>query len=132
MKNLIKKILREETFVNPNGDKLKTLLFKMIDNAFEGTDIYMYDGNIWAIFTDDMRWCFQIENNGHFSYNYRFFDDIFKLLSLDVRKNEKYIIQWVEKTIPATFFLRNPTVGSHFRRWEVEDVIRIGKKLNKE
>jgi len=134
MRNLIKKILREETSVNPKKDKVKALLFKMIDNVFEGADIYMYDDNIWAIFTDDMRWCFEIQYGGTLLYNYRFFDDIFKYFSMDVTDNQHYITEWVENTIQIPYYslpLRDTSRGGHFRMLEVEDVIRIGEKLNK-
>jgi hypothetical protein len=95
----IRKILREETSVNSKEDKLKYLVFKLINRDVEGADLYEYEGSIWLIFTNKMRWVIELTKEGTLWYNYSFFESIFKYISLDVIGNQHYITEWVEDTI---------------------------------
>ena len=95
----IRKILREETSVNSKEDKLKYLVFKLINRNVEGAHLYENKGSIWLIFTDDEKWVIKLTKEGTLLYNYNFFESIFKYLSLDVVENQHYITEWVEDTI---------------------------------
>lgn len=126
VRDLIKKILREETSVNPKKDKLKSLIFKLINDAVEGVDIYENVGELWLIFTDENKWVINLKASGNLYYNYYFFQDIFKYFSMDVVENQHYITEWVEDTIKnGVKYTTNPAFSSP---QSVEDTIRNGVK----
>jgi hypothetical protein len=147
----IRKILREETSVNSKEDKLKYLLFKLINRDVEGADLYEHEGSIWLIFTDDEKWVIKLNKKGVLWYDYNFFNSIFKYLSLDVIENQHYITEWVEDTLQngvtyTTFhFLphlsavedtiqNGVTYTMRFAAYEgayVEDTIKKGTKIGK-
>ena len=123
MKDLIKQILREET------SDMKDMIFNIINDSVEGVDFYKNKGELWLIFTDSKQWVIRLTERGDLYYNYDFFKNIFKYLSMDVVENQYYITEWVEDTIQngvrSTF---------HVKEWfhiPVEDTIQNGKKLNK-
>lgn len=78
---------------------MKKLLFKLFDNMCEGIDTYYNDGSMWLIFTDDKKWVIELTKNGTLWYNYYFFENCYKYVSLDVVKNQHYITEWVESII---------------------------------
>jgi hypothetical protein len=123
----IRKILREETSVNSKEDKLKYLVFKLINRALEGAHLYENKGSIWLIFTDEKKWVIELTKEGSLWYNYSFFDGIFKYLSLDVVENQHYITEWVEDTIQNGV---RSTLPQHRNIiWHVEDTIQNGTKI---
>ena len=77
MKDLIRRILREETSVNSKEDKLKYLVFKLINRDVEGADLYEHEGSLWLIFTDDEKWVIKLNKKGVLWYDYNFFNSIF-------------------------------------------------------
>jgi hypothetical protein len=130
MRDLIKQILREETSENLKEDKLKSLIFKLINDAVEGVDVYKNKGGLWLIFTDEKKWVINLnDSSGHLYYNTGFFRNIFKYFSMDVIKNQHYITEWVEDTI------RNGVKYTSSRQFDdssyVEDTIQNGVKLKK-
>jgi len=128
MRDLIKKILREETSENLKEDKLKSLVFKLINNAVEGVDVYKNKGDLWLIFTDEERWVINFKESGDLYYNYYFFQNIFKYFSMDVVENQHYITEWVEDTIKngVKYSFKNDMK----RIYSVEDTIKNGVKYS--
>jgi len=58
-------------------------------------DVYRYKNATWLIFTDEVRWVVELTDEGTLWYNYKFFNDIFKYVSMEVgQQTEKYIIEW--------------------------------------
>ena len=80
-------------------DRHKKLLWLIFKENTEGCDIYHNSGSIWLIFTDEKRWVIELTKEGTLWYNYYFFKDCFRLLSLDVTKNQNYITEWVVEKI---------------------------------
>jgi hypothetical protein len=80
-------------------DKLKKIVFEVINLKTEGVDTYHNNGSMWLIFTDKKKWVIELTKQGTLWYNYIFFQDCFKYLSLDVIKNQHYITKWVEDII---------------------------------
>jgi hypothetical protein len=78
---------------------MKDYVFKLIDRFTEGVDTYYNNGSMWLIFTDRKKWVIELTEDGTLWYNYYFFQDCFKYLSLDVFENQHYITEWVEDTI---------------------------------
>jgi hypothetical protein len=127
VKDLIRRILREETSVNSKEDKLKYLVFKLINRDVESADLYEHEGSLWLIFTDDEKWVIKLNKEGTLLYNYNFFNSIFKYLSLDVLKNQHYITDWVEDTIQNGV---RHTKKIHTMAYEyVEDTLQNGIKI---
>jgi hypothetical protein len=75
------------------------LIEKMIDKKVKGADTYINNGSRWLIFTDEKKWVIELTKEGTLWYNYYFFKNFFKLMSLDVVENQHYITKWVEDTI---------------------------------
>ena len=105
---------------------MKEMIFDIINDAVEGTDLYENKGSLWLIFTDDKEWVIELNKEGTLWYNFYFFQNCFKYLSLDVVENQHYITEWVEDTIKngvkyTVFFLNK--YGA-----VVEDTIKNGVK----
>jgi predicted peroxiredoxin len=75
------------------------IVFKLIDRAVVGVDTYNHNNSRWLIFTDNKRWVIELTKDGTLWYNFYFFKNIFKLISLDVVENQHYITKWAEDTI---------------------------------
>jgi len=78
---------------------LGKLINKMINKAVVGCDKYVHNDSTWLIFTDEKKWVIELTKDGTLWYNYNFFKNLFKVLSLDVVENQNYITKWVEETI---------------------------------
>jgi predicted peroxiredoxin len=102
------------------------IVFKLIDRAVVGVDTYNHNNSRWLIFTDNKRWVIELTKDGTLWYNFYFFKNIFKLISLDVVGNQHYITKWVEDTIINK--VRNTNEGISIYEIHVEDVIQNGVK----
>jgi hypothetical protein len=78
---------------------IKEIIFDLIDDHAKGVDTYNHNGSTWLIFTDSKKWVIELTKEKTLWYNYYFFNNIFKYLSLDVIENQNYITEWVENTI---------------------------------
>jgi hypothetical protein len=111
--------------INEDSNMRETI-FDMINEAVEGADLYEHEGLIWLIFTDENEWIIKLNEKGTLLYRHKFFNIIFKYLSLDVIENQHYITEWVEDTIKNR-------VKYTFANWQVmaksvEDTIKNGVK----
>jgi predicted peroxiredoxin len=102
------------------------IVFKLIDRAVVGVDTYNHNNSRWLIFTDNKRWVIELTKDGTLWYNFYFFKNIFKLISLDVVENQHYITKWAEDTIINK--VRNTNEGISIYEIHVEDVIQNGVK----
>ena len=102
------------------------IIFKLIDRAVVGVDTYNHNDSRWLIFTDNKRWVIELTKEGTLWYNYYFFKNIFKLISLDVVETQHYITKWVEDTVINGVKDTKPNE----RLWQayVEDTIQNGVK----
>ena len=102
------------------------LIEKMIDKKVKGADTYINNGSRWLIFTDEKKWIFELTKEGTLWYNYYFFENIFKIISLNVVDNQHHITKWVEN------FIRNGVkdtgAGVLHLPSKVEDTIQNGVK----
>ena len=105
---------------------LNEVINKMIDKAVVGCDKYVYNHSTWLIFTDNKKWIIELTKDGTLWYNYDFFKNLFKVLSLDVVENQHYITKWVEETIING--VKNTTFVYHPRIDVVEETIQNGVK----
>jgi hypothetical protein len=105
---------------------MKDFVFKLIDQFTEGVDTYHNNGSMWLIFTDEKRWVIELTKEGTLWFNYFFFVDCFKYLSLDVVKNQNYITEWVESIIQNGVI--HTAVIRGVQTPNVEDTIQNGVK----
>jgi len=96
---------------------------ELIEYNCDGVDKYIHNNSTWLIFTNDNKWVIELTKDGTLWYNYNFFKDVFKYLSLDVVKNQHYITKWVEDTIinGVNYTGSNTRDESH----QVEDTISV-------
>jgi hypothetical protein len=74
---------------------MKKIIDELINHSISGVDVYRYKNATWLIFTDEVRWVVELTDEGTLWYNYKFFNDVFKYVSMDLgQQTEKYIIQW--------------------------------------
>jgi len=127
----------------------KEIIFDIINDHVNGVDTYYNNGSMWFIFTDDKKWVIELTKGGTLWYNYYFFQNCFKYLSLDVVENQHYITEWVEDTIqngvrstissslglPNTVEdtiqngVRSTVMHHHQKPYSVEDTIQNGIKI---
>jgi hypothetical protein len=74
---------------------MKKIIGELINHSIKGVDVYRYKNATWLIFTDETRWVVELTDEGTLWYNYKFFNDVFKYVSMTVGKEmEEYVIQW--------------------------------------
>ena len=74
---------------------MKKIIDKLISSSIVGADVYRYKGTTWLIFSEQNRWVVELTDEGTLWYNYNFFNDIFKYVSLECGGESKdYIIGW--------------------------------------
>ena len=105
---------------------IETLIKKMIDIHVKDADVYVNNGSLWLIFTEEKKWVIELNKNGNLWYNYNFFSKIFKLISMNVVDNEHYITRWVEDALQNGM---KYTVNEKYPlRFHVEDALQNGVK----
>jgi hypothetical protein len=74
---------------------MKKIIDELINSSISGVDVYRYKNATWLIFTNEVRWVVELTDEGTLWYNYKFFNDIFKYVSMTVGKEmEEYVIGW--------------------------------------
>jgi len=105
-------------------DKIKTVLFKVIDCRLNGVDIYYHGNILWVIFSKRKEWVFRLDKKGNLVYSYYFFKKIFQWLSMDVIEKQEYITEYVENAILNG--IRHTSLLCEHRGSSVENVIQNG------
>jgi len=100
---------------------------ELIEYNCDGVDKYIHNNSTWLIFTDDKKWVIELTKDGTLWYNYDFFKNVLKYLSLDVVENQHYITKWVEDTI------QNGVKHTEYGDWldgdeRFDDIIQNGVK----
>jgi hypothetical protein len=106
------------------NNKLKKIIFDLIDSKTKGVDTYNHNGSMWLIFTDQMKWVIEFTKQGTLWYNFSFFQQFFRYLSLDVIENQHYITEWVESILQNGVGYTSPT--GELEPVRVEDTIQNG------
>jgi hypothetical protein len=101
----------------------------LIDKYTKNVERYTHNGSTWLIFTEEKKWVIELTKEGTLWYNYYFFQNIMKLLSLDVVENQHYITEWVEDTVINGV---KSTKGEYYKEIQkVEYTIQNGVKQTK-
>ena len=73
---------------------MKKIINELINNSIKGVDVYRYNNATWLIFTDETRWIIELTDEGTLWYNYKFFNDIMRYVSMNPKEYEGYITGW--------------------------------------
>ena len=122
--------------MNYKGLKRKEFLFEIIDDVIGGMDVYNYNGSLWLIKTEELKWAVEFTNDKTLWFNYNLFKNLFKAISLDVSENQKYITEWFESRFLKPEVVEDTIQNGVKHTWtldrrfecEVEDTIQNGVK----
>jgi hypothetical protein len=90
-------------------------------------DVYRWKNATWLIFTDETRWVVEMTDEGTLWYNYKFFKDIFKYVSITVgTEMDGYIIQWANEYFFKVSTLRSIANNPEKDRSYTEKVLENG------
>ena len=107
-------------------EKYTKVLNKLFNAYSKGVDMYQNDGSLWLIFTENKRWVIELSDNGTLWYNYKFFNDIFKMVSLEMIENQHYITKWVEDALQNGVNHTQKQIPKRLSK--VEDALQNGVK----
>jgi hypothetical protein len=109
---------------------MKKIIDELINNSIKGVDVYRYNNATWLIFTDETRWIIELTDEGTLWYNYKFFNDIMRYVSMNPKEYEGYITGWANdyffKGVNKTEE-RGKNHGNEFE-WHTRAVVNKGVK----
>jgi len=108
---------------------MKKIIDELINSSISGVDVYRWKNATWLIFTDETRWVVELTDEGTLWYNYSFFNNVFKYVSMDLgQQTEKYIIGWANEHFFKVSALRSIANNPDKDRCETEKVLENGIK----
>ena len=108
---------------------MQKIVNKLITSSIKGVDVYRWKNATWLIFTDETRWVVEMTDEGTLWYNYSFFNNVFKYVSMDLgQQTEKYIIGWANEHFFKVSALRSIANNPDKDRCETEKVLENGIK----
>jgi predicted peroxiredoxin len=106
---------------------MQKIVNELISSSIKGVDVYRWKDATWLIFTNETRWVVELTDEGTLWYNYKFFKDVFRYVSITVgTEMDGYIIQWANN-----FFYKDCahlSVAYHRDRTKTSNVIKNGIK----
>ena len=81
---------------------MQNIVNELINNSLKGVDTYRWRDATWLIFSEEHRWVIELTDGGTLWFNYKFFDNVLRYVSLDPNEGSKYITGWAE-----SYFLRS-------------------------
>ena len=78
---------------------LKKVIFKKLYEDLSNVEIIPYRDSIWFIDRENEHWYFEYEKSGTLWWRYNFFEDFFKLFSLESNVYQSIISEWVEEVL---------------------------------
>ena len=82
---------------------MQNIVNELINNSLKGVDTYRWKDATWLIFSEEYRWVVELTDGGTLWFNYKFFDNALRYVSLDPNEGSKYITGWAE----SHFFRKN-------------------------
>jgi len=74
---------------------MQKIVNELITSSIKGVDVYRWKNATWLIFTNETRWVVELTDEGTLWYNYKFFKDVFKYVSITVgTEMDGCIIRW--------------------------------------
>jgi hypothetical protein len=81
------------------SDKLKKFIFKKLHKDLSNVEIILHKDSIWFIDRENKHWYFEFEKSGILWWRYYFFEDFFKIFSLESNVYKSIISEWVEEVL---------------------------------
>jgi hypothetical protein len=108
---------------------MKKIIDELINHSIKGVDVYRWKDATWLIFTDETRWVVELTDEGTLWYNYKFFKDVFKYVSINVgTEMDGYIIQWANDFFYKDCAHRSAAYPRDKDRTKTSNVIENGIK----
>ena len=108
---------------------MKKIIDELINHSISGMDVYRYKNATWLIFTDETRWVVELTDEGTLWYNYKFFKDVFKYVSITVgTEMDGHIIQWANDFFYKDCAHRSAAFPRDKGRYQTPMVIENGIK----
>lgn len=82
---------------------MQKVINELINNSLKGVDTYQWKDSTWLIFSEEHRWVIELTDGGTLWFNYKFFDNVLRYVSLNPTEGSKYITGWAE----SRFFRKN-------------------------
>jgi len=108
---------------------MQKIVNKLINSSISRVDVYRWKDATWLIFTDETRWVVELTDEGTLWYNYKFFKDVFKYVSITVgTEMDGYIIQWANDFFYKDCAHRSAAYPRDKDRTKTSNVIENGIK----
>jgi len=108
---------------------MQKIVNELISSSIRGVDVYRWKDATWLIFTDETRWVVELTDEGTLWYNYKFFVDVFKYVSITVgTEMDGYIIQWANDFFYKDCAHRSAAYPRDKDRTKTSNVIENGIK----
>ena len=109
--------------MEPINPKLKKIIFDKISKDLSHAEIILEDKSetIWFIDRENKYWYLEFEKSGDLWWRYQFFDEFFKLFSMEQSEYEPIIGEWVEDVLNRKVV--STSCGSFSHSDMVEDVL---------
>jgi hypothetical protein len=106
---------------------MQKIVNELISFSIRGVDVYRWKDATWLIFTDETRWVVELTDEGTLWYNYKFFKDVFKYVSINVgTEMDGYIIQWANDFFYKDCAHRSAAYPRDKGRYETPKVLENG------
>jgi len=117
--------------INNKEEKLKKLLFDIINKLLKDADVYHHNGSLWLINTEDRKWIVEYTKDRTLWFNYNFFRSAFKFVSLDINDKTDYVTEWFELRFLDLYTVKTTETPFFDQDKYVEDTIENGVKDTK-
>jgi hypothetical protein len=108
---------------------MQKIVNELISSSIKGVDVYRWKDATWLIFSDETRWVVELTDEGTLWYNYKFFKDVFKYVSITVgTEMDGYIIQWANDFFYKDCAHRSAAYPRDKDRTKTSNVIENGIK----
>lgn len=111
---------------------MNKLVNKVLNNSIEGFVCYEYKESYWIVNPEKNLWVVKVAWTGYTFYNYFFFLELFRYISLTVPADDNYISKWIGEELG--FYVSDhcypdylPTVYDWTKDFEVDMVIERGE-----
>ena len=103
------------------SDKFKKFIFKKLYKDLSNVEIIPHKDSIWFIDRENEHWYFEFEKSGTLWWRYYFFEDFFKIFSLESNVYKSIISEWVEEVL--NYKVNTTEWGKLLNPKQVEEVL---------
>lgn len=76
------------------NDKFKKSIFKYLEDTLSNSEIFEHKKSIWILDRNEKLWLMEFDSDGVLWWQFEYFNDLFKIFSLDITKYEKLLVDW--------------------------------------